>query len=234
MTYLYFVSIFFIFILIIGIYLHNRKIYIDSSYYKITKHPYWQLWYNKGISGEYSIYKALSFLENQGAKFLFNLYIPTYNNKTTEIDVVMIASEGIFVFESKNYSGWIFGTEGQKKWTQTLPSGYGNSTKEHFYNPIMQNENHIKYLKKLLNDNIKYFSIIVFSDKCEFKNIKVKINSESILIHKYKLNNTVKNIMANSKAVLSNDIISQIYNKLLPYSQVDETIKKQHIANIKN
>jgi len=66
------------------------------------------------------------------------------------------------------------------------------------------------------------------------KNIKVKINSESILIHKYKLNNTVKNIMANSKAVLSNDIISQIYNKLLPYSQVDETIKKQHIANIKN
>ena len=92
-------------------------------------------------------------------------------------------------------------------------------SKDDDYEYLYSNED-IRILEKYLGHKVK--------------NIKVKINSESILIHKYKLNNTVKNIMANSKAVLSNDIISQIYNKLLPYSQVDETIKKQHIANIKN
>ena len=31
------------------------------------------------------------------------------NNKTTEIDAVMVYRSGIYVFEHKNYSGWIFG-----------------------------------------------------------------------------------------------------------------------------
>lgn len=39
---------------------------------------------------------------------LRNIYVP-YNGKTSEIDVLMIREKGIFVFESKNYSGWIFG-----------------------------------------------------------------------------------------------------------------------------
>ena len=51
--------------------------------------------------------------------------------KTTEIDLLMIHEKGIFVFESKNYSGWIFGSEDQLKWTQCFKSGQ----REHFYNP---------------------------------------------------------------------------------------------------
>ena len=68
------------------------------------------------------IYKYLKDFENQGAKFLFNIYIPKKGNETTEIDVLMISSKGLFVFESKNYSGWIFGGDNQKYWYQTLPS----------------------------------------------------------------------------------------------------------------
>ena len=120
-------------------------------------------------------------MEANGAKFLFNVYIPKGNGETTEIDVLMICSKGIFVFESKNYSGWIFGSESQKNWYQTLPAGRGKSHKEHFYNPIMQNHSHIKNLKYLLDEQFPIRSIIVFSDRCTLKSVQIKSNDISVI-----------------------------------------------------
>ena len=129
------------------IYFVRKKQYEKSSYYNITKKPYSIMKRNKGFCGEYLIYKYLSSLEGN-KRFLFNCYVPKGDGTTTEIDVILIHNSGIFVFESKNYSGWIFGTETQKTWTQTLPSGK-RSHKERFFNPIMQNKTHIKYLNTL-------------------------------------------------------------------------------------
>ena len=217
----------------IWFYFYNKKQYEKTSYYKITQVPYWIMLHDLGRKGEYSIFKILKDYELTGAKFLFNLYIPTYNNKTTEIDVVMICSNGIFVFESKNYIGWIFGTETQKKWTQTLHVGYGFSKKEHFFNPIMQNEYHIKYLNKILDGKYPFYSIIVFSDKCEMKSITRKPKSEAQLIYRYELVKAIKNTMLYATSTISNESIDEIYNRLYPYSQVDESVKFQHISNLK-
>ena len=95
--------------------------YRKSAYYQITKNSYLSVLLDKGKYGEYLTYKYLKHLEADGAKFLFNTYIPKGNEGTTEIDVLMICKKGIFVFESKNYSGWIFGSEQQLYWYQTLP-----------------------------------------------------------------------------------------------------------------
>ena len=46
-----------------------------------------------------------------------------YQGRTSEIDLLMIHEKGIFVFESKNYSGWIFGSADQLHWTQSLQNG---------------------------------------------------------------------------------------------------------------
>ena len=99
--------------------------YVNSTYYKITKKPVLAMRTDVGSYGEYCIFKLLKSYESQGAKFLFNVYLPKGENETTEIDVLMICSQGIYVFESKNYSGWIFGNEKYKMWTQTLPQGKG-------------------------------------------------------------------------------------------------------------
>lgn len=53
-----------------------------------------------------------------------------------QIDCVAINQQGIFVFESKDYSGYIYGDGLHKSWTQVL--NYGK-TKHQFYNPIRQN-----------------------------------------------------------------------------------------------
>ena len=84
-------------------------LYEKSSYYQITKKPLSTL--NKGEVGEYLIWEELQRFEEEGGKFLFNLYIPKPNGETTEVDVVFIHPKGFFVFESKNYKGWIFGSE---------------------------------------------------------------------------------------------------------------------------
>ena len=204
--------------------------YKKSAYYKITKNSYGLLLTDKGLRGEYSIYKKLKNLEDTGAKFLFNLYIPTYKNKTTEIDIIMICNCGVFVFESKNYSGWIFGS--RKFWTQSLHVGYGITQKEHFYNPIWQNETHIKYLKKIIGEEYPIHSIVVFSSRCELKNINTNY-SETIVTNDYYLNNVVNNIFENPcPRLLTNYEINQLYLKLYEYSQVTDDIKCQHVRDM--
>ena len=91
----------------------NFKIYSNSSYYKKTNNSYFSTLFDAGIQGEYKISQKVQELEFKGCKILFNLYIPTKNGKTAEIDVLIISTRGLFVIESKNYSGWIFGRDNQ-------------------------------------------------------------------------------------------------------------------------
>ena len=93
----------------------------------------------KGTIGERKIYAILENLK--GSKgMLPNCYLPLENGKTTEIDLILIHESGIYVIESKNFGGWIFGNDTQKFWTQSFSDGRGGSKKYKFYNPLWQNE----------------------------------------------------------------------------------------------
>lgn len=208
--------------------------YKSGTYYKNTKTPYFSLLNNTGKYGEYLTYQYLKSFEDNGARFLFNVYIPKENGETSEIDVIMIHQKGIFVFESKNYSGWIFGNENQKNWYQTLPRGKGRSHKEAFYNPIKQNRTHIKHLKAFLGEEIQMWSIITFSDRCTLKDIKTT-SEDVFVINRYNISSTVSDICNRCDTVLlSENDITNIYNKLYPCTQVDEATKEQHIADIQS
>ncbi|MCS3283169.1 NERD domain-containing protein [Bacteroides salyersiae] len=49
-----------------------------------------------------------------------DLYIQKPNGTYTQVDVAVATKVGLIVFEVKDYSGWIFGNEHQKYWTQLL------------------------------------------------------------------------------------------------------------------
>ena len=221
-------------IILVFVLVKEQKEYKNSAYYQITKSPYYSIKHDAGRYGEYLTYKYLKQFETSGAKFLFNIYIPKENSETTEIDVLMICKKGLFVFESKNYSGWIFGNENQMYWYQTLPTGRNRSHKEQFYNPIMQNRTHIKHLKVLLGEQIPMRSIIVFSDRCTLKSVQICSNDISV-IKRYNVASVVSGICNQiPNDLLTDNDITVIYNKLYPYTQVDEITKTQHIANIHN
>ncbi len=111
----------------------SYKNYKESSYYKSTNIPFFSMKKFSGARGEYYTYDYLKSFESVGAKFLFNAYIPYGNGKTSEIDLIMIYHSGIFVIESKNYGGWIFGNETKEHWYQTLPAGRGQSQKKRVF-----------------------------------------------------------------------------------------------------
>ena len=221
-------------ILTIGYIIYKRnKDYKEELYYKITNVPYSIIKRDIGKNGEYLTYKYLKSFEAQGAKFLFNIYMPK-KDETTEIDVLMISQRGIFVFESKNYSGWIFGDDTRKYWYQTLPSGRYSSHKEKFYNPVFQNNTHVKYLRSLIGDTVPIYSIITFSDRCELMNVQIH-NHKVKVINRYQVHKLISSIYKdNPWDVLTESQIEEIYTKLYPYTQVDFTIKQQHIENIQN
>ena len=218
-------------ILCLIIYVVNVWQYKKTAYYQITGYSYLSMLFDLGRYGEYLTYKCLRPYENEGAKFLFNCYLPRDNDDTTEIDVLMLFRSGLYVFESKNYSGWIFGSEKGRTWTQTLPQGR-RAHKEHFFNPIMQNNLHIKCLKNLLQDEtIPVHSIIVFSERCTLK--KVAVFSKNVaVINRDQVYETVLDIDSNITSGLTPDKVIELYEKLYPYSQTSMDIRQAHIDRI--
>ncbi len=209
----------------------REGVHRKTTYYQITHVPYFRVRRNLGRYGEYLTYRYLRQYEKEGAKFLFNLYIPKGENGTTEIDVLMISSNGLFVFESKNYSGWIFGSEHQPKWYQTLPQGRGRSHKESFYNPIMQNRTHIRHLKVLVGETIPMHSIITFSNRCTLKNVQIS-SSDIHVINRGDVMRVVAAISSNASTAISEDEIQGIYDRLYPYTQADAKVREKHIEDI--
>lgn len=217
-------------LVIIGSFAVQINRYKKTGYYQITKLSFFAMQRDKGRLGEYETYRLLKSFEKSGARFLFNVYLPKGNDETTEIDVLMIGRNGIFVFESKNYSGWIFGDERQKIWTQTLPSGRGRAHKEHFLNPVWQNKLHIEALRQVLGDrNVDLFSLIVFSDRCELKKINLYHN-DICVIHRRDIVSAVNR--CRGSVSLSDEDIAGIYSELYPYTQISEEEKRKHIDDI--
>lgn len=86
---------------------------------------------------------------------------------TTQIDHILISPFGVFVVETKNYEGWIFGGARQKQWTQQL-----YKKRFRFQNPLHQNYKHIKVLEVLLADLLEaehLHSLVVFTPRSTFK-----------------------------------------------------------------
>jgi len=218
---------------IVAVLVYKNQQYKKGAYYQVTKNPYSSVKCDKGKYAEYLTYRSLCHFENSGGKFLFNILVPKGHNETTEIDALLICSKGLFVFECKNYSGWIFGNEAQKNWTQTLPQGRGRSHKERFYNPIMQNASHIRHLKNLIGQNVPMHSIIVFSDRCTLKNITVKSNDIRVINH-YSIASVVAQICNQTPTdIFTETEVNYIYGKLHPYTQFGCDVKKQHVENIR-
>lgn len=184
-----------------------------------------------GKLGELYTAKELKYVQLFGRKgrILRNVYVPKDNGETSEIDLLYITQKGIFVFESKNYSGWIFGDEKGQKWTMMLP----NKEKHSFYNPVKQNQTHIKWLRNYIGENIPLFSIIVFSERCELK--KITIVSQDVKVIKRDLTYAaVRDIWDKNEDRLSGEEVENLYIKLRNLTKVSKETKENHIQNIKD
>lgn len=85
--------------------------------------------------------------------------------KTSQLDLVLLSKRGLFVIECKNYSGWIFGTADQRRWTQTF-----FRKKFYFQNPLIQNDKHVQVLAEILElAPERLTSIVLFSRRSSIR-----------------------------------------------------------------
>ena len=218
-----------IFFLIVGFFLIKYIKFSKSEYSIRSRNSFAKTIFNKGNYGEYLTFSYLEKLPGY-KKIVTNIYVKKEDGKTTEIDLVMLHETGIYVFESKNYSGWIFGDEKNKSWTQTLK---GNN-KNYFYNPIWQNNGHIRALANFLPEVSRnsFKSYIIFSERCELKKINIE-SADVKVIKRQNLVSVINKDISNSTQILTREKIDEIYfRKLLQLSAVTDELKLTHIENI--
>lgn len=171
-------------------------------------------------------------------KVLQNVYLPRPNGGTSEIDLLYVTQKGVFVIESKNYSGYIFGNEKNRNWTSTLYAGKDwlgrkKVEKHQFYNPIWQNNSHIKALQQYIGIDIQTFSIIVFSDRCSFKSLTYS-TPDVVVCHRHELPQAIRTAWKNYPNSLSVEEINALYKKLSPLTNQDKAAKNRHVHDIHN
>lgn len=98
----------------------------------------------RGAAGERRVRHALRKLPSEEYHLFNDVTLPTRRG-TTQVDHVLLSRFGVFVIETKNMSGWIFGSADQAKWTQVL-----RRQKRQFQNPLRQNYAHVKAIEQIL------------------------------------------------------------------------------------
>lgn len=93
----------------------------------------------KGKTGEFIVGSVLRRLGPEW--IIMNDLTFVMDGESTQIDHIALSRKGVFVIETKNYSGLIFGRAGEAKWTQAL-----GRRKSSFQNPLRQNYRHLCYL----------------------------------------------------------------------------------------
>ena len=93
-----------------------------------------------------------------------NVTLPTENG-TTQVDHVLITEAGVFIIETKHYTGWILGNPRDKKWTQVI-----YRTKHRFQNPLHQNYGHVKSVQALFKlPESAFIGVVVFTGNAELR-----------------------------------------------------------------
>lgn len=121
--------------------------------------------------GEVLVRNSLAeYCSNKDAHVLNCITLRLEDGSTTQIDHILICTKGIFVIETKHYSGWIFGDSKSKLWTQII---YNN--KYTFQNPLFQNYKHVKEIQRVFDfvDPRHIHNIVVFSGPSTFKTLKI-------------------------------------------------------------
>ena len=80
-------------------------------------------------------------------------------DRVNQIDHIFILKTGIFLIETKMFSkGRIIGEDDDEIWVNSY-DGY----KTPFLNPIIQNQSHLRALRKLLGDSYEIIPLVVFA-----------------------------------------------------------------------
>lgn len=176
----------------------------------------------KGKVGEKVVSVKLGRLPKDRYIVMDDLTIPTANG-STQIDHLIVSVYGIFVIETKNYKGWIYGDEYGEYWTQNI---YGN--KNELYNPVLQNAGHVRAVRRVLKEfePLTIIPIVAFSDSAD---LRVRVNEACVVYW----SEILRVINSFDNRQLTWDRVNEIKDKLTEVQlEPGRKTNRQHLKNI--
>ena len=182
-----------------------------------------------GEHGEKKVAYLLGDLEHEDYQ-VFNDFLIKKGNYTTQIDHIIISRYGVFVLETKNVHGKVYGSGNSEYWKQYLPDTgyrrYGTTQEHQLRNPIWQNTGHINSLRRhVFGNNVPIYGIVAFSDDTE-----LFVSAEQPVMNMSKI---VPYIKTFQDEVLSSDKMDFYRRRLFEVISTSEVDRKEHIANVR-
>ena len=173
----------------------------------------------KGFLGEKSVSTILSLLPKEDYRVLNDCLLPTESG-TTQIDHIVLSRFGIFVIETKNYSGKLYGKEFSEHWTQI-----NGKSKVSIYNPLRQNYHHTKVLEGLLElPSSCFIPVVVFSVEST-----VKVESSKPLVYTVNLNRLIRSY---EQEVIDPSLLNGLAKTILLANITDPEARKMHVQSV--
>lgn len=181
--------------------------------------------------GDYGEKKVSSFLEDLDCEDyrVYNDLLVRNGDYTTQVDHLVISRYGVFVLETKNVHGKVYGGSNAEFWKQYLPAcgykRYGFTQEHKLRNPIWQNNGHIKTLRKLVFGNdVPMYGIVVFPI-----NTVINVTAEQPVMN---MHNVVPYIKRYRDVVLSSEQMSFYRKRLIEVISTSESDRKEHLVNV--
>ena len=199
------------------------RFYRSTQYGRQVKAGLLKTIHDMGALGEFKLGLTLQRVL-PGCRLLFNVYVPHGDGTYTECDCVALHEGRVYVFEMKNYSGWVFGRERDAFWTQSL----NPRSRNRFLNPVKQNAGHIKALSEFSGcDAASFRSVVVFADRCELK--KLDLTGSVPVVRRGELRGILPMVDEVVDCALDLDAL---YEKLYPCTQVSDEVKREHAERV--
>ena len=114
----------------------------------------------KGRDGERRVKRVV---ESLGFPAFHDVYLPS-NNGTTQIDHVVRVGNCVFVIETKNLSGLVYGTADDLNWRQSFRRGDGRA----FLSPLKQNAIHYNAVRRVAGSEADIRPLVVMAGTARF------------------------------------------------------------------
>ena len=177
----------------------------------------------RGAKGETIVARILGRTIDGEQYVIHDLLFSDKNGNSCQIDHVLINKHGIWVIETKNFSGRIYGDARRREWTQVL--AYGNE-KNKFYNPVKQNATHIYRLAEYLDEKNIFFNVVVFLRRADISRVSAENVFDVRTLSVIKRRDTGLN--------LTPEQMQNFYEKLIKLQNESRITKKEHIAQIRD
>ena len=173
----------------------------------------------QGDYGELRVSHILSQLPDE--YHVFNDVYLEIKGRSSQIDHVVISQYGVFVIETKNYSGSVYGSEKAEKWTQYL-----NGERYDFRNPIKQNQSHVWAIKDTLHISpSSIYPIVVFLNGAD-----LHCNTNSTVLYTGQL---LSYILSHKTIAFTADGVERLSQRLSENIVSDTERKQKHIHSVR-